>query len=67
MAGGYARVPLEANMEDDMEDDMSKRLSISASLVSGSVLAIRTVSSLTRSLRNGPKVLCQREHLPANE
>ncbi|SPO04683.1 probable ABC multidrug transporter [Cephalotrichum gorgonifer] len=42
MIGGYARVRLEAKMDDEM----GRRLSASASIASESVMAIRTVSSL---------------------
>ncbi|OJJ00274.1 hypothetical protein ASPVEDRAFT_189111 [Aspergillus versicolor CBS 583.65] len=42
MLGGYARVRLEAKMDDDM----GERLSASASVASESVMAIRTVCSL---------------------
>ncbi|KAL4913702.1 P-loop containing nucleoside triphosphate hydrolase protein [Aspergillus aurantiobrunneus] len=42
MLGGYARVRLEAKMDDEM----GKRLSASASVASETVMAIRTVSSL---------------------
>jgi ATP-binding cassette subfamily B (MDR/TAP) protein 1 len=42
MVGGYARVRLEAKMDDKM----GRRLSASASVASETVMAIRTVSSL---------------------
>ncbi|OGM48192.1 ABC multidrug transporter [Aspergillus bombycis] len=42
MLGGYARVRLEAKMDDEMD----QRLSASAAVASETVMAIRTVSSL---------------------
>lgn len=54
MLGGYARVRIEAKIDDDM----GKRLSASASVASEAVMAIRTISSL--AIEN--KVLSQYVH-----